>query len=165
MTTAFQGTPVTLEGTIPAVGTAAPDFKLTAADLSDKTLASYEGKIKVFSVTPSLDTSVCALSAVRFAKEAEKLRDKGVIIINVSADLPFVFTRGCEATAGFEKLSTFRGCFPYGLKMTSGPLEGLYARAVIVVDKDNKVVYTQLCPEITKEPNYTEVLEAVKKLL
>ena len=164
-TVTFQGNPVHLEGTLPAVGTTAPDFKLTGADLADKTLADYAGKVKVVTVTPSLDTPVCALSAVRFAKEAETLREKGVVILNVSADLPFVFSRGCEATAGFEKLSTFRGCFPYGNKIVDGPLAGLYARAVLVLDKENKIVYTELCPEIAKEPNYTKVLDAVKALL
>ena len=163
----FQGTPVTLAGALPAVGSVAPDFALVAGDLSEKHLKDFEGKIKVVSIVPSLDTPVCALSAQRFNKESEALKD--VVVLNVSADLPFAAARFCESTklAHITTLSTFRSCEfgkTWGVRIMDGPLAGLNTRAVLVLDRDNKVVYEELVSEITHEPNYAAVLDAIKKL-
>jgi len=167
MTTAFQGNPVTLAGKLPEVGSIAPDFTLVASDLSEKSLKDFEGKIKVISIVPSLDTGVCALSAQRFNRESENMKD--VVVLNVSADLPFAATRFCESTklSHITTLSTFRSCEfgkTWGVRMMDGPLAGLMARAVVVLDRNNKVVYEELVDEITHEPKYGPVLEAVKKL-
>jgi len=167
MTTAFQGNPVTLAGKLPAVGTVAPDFTLVASDLSEKHLKDFEGKIKVISILPSLDTQVCALSAARFNRESEKLQD--VVVLNVSADLPFAASRFCDSNklSHITTLSTFRSCEfgkTWGVRMMDGPLAGLMARAVVLLDRENKVVYEELVSEITHEPNYAAVLEAIKKL-
>lgn len=163
----FKGNPVKTAGALPAVGRAAPAFTLTGGDLSDVTLASFAGKTVVLNIVPSLDTSVCALSAKRFNAEAGKV--KNTVIVNVSADLPFAQKRFCDA----EKLATISNlsCFrapafgkDYGVAIVAGPLAGLLTRAVVVVDAKGAVAYTELVPEITQEPNYDAALKAVKAL-
>ncbi len=151
-------------GELPAVGTIAKDFTLVAGDLSEITLASYAGKKKLLNIVPSLDTGVCATSTKKFNEQADSLDNTVVLVI--SADLPFAQQRFCEAEGlkNVDNLSTFRSSFAdnYGLKIIAGPLSGLCSRAVIVLDENNKVLYTEQVPEITQEPDYDSALEALK---
>jgi thiol peroxidase len=164
-TITFKGTPVHTSGELPKVGSKAPDFKLVKQDLSEVTLASYRGKKKILSIFPSIDTSVCATSVRRFNEKASKMQ--GVAMLNVSADLPFAAKRFCgaEGLAGVETLSTFRGSFAndYGVRLTDSPLAGLCARAVVVLDANDKVVHAELVPEIAQEPNYETALAAASR--
>ncbi len=142
-------------GELPAIGSTATDFTLVAGDLSEKKLASYEGKKKVLNIVPSLDTPVCASSARKFNESAASLDNTVVLVI--SADLPFAQGRFCEAEGikDVEMLSTFRSSFAadYQLDIVEGPLTGLCSRAVVVLNEANEVVYTEQVPEITQEPN------------
>jgi len=156
----LKGNPINTSGTLPAVGSPAPAFTLTAGDLSNATLDSYAGKKKVLNVFPSVDTGICALSVKAFNAQAGSRED--AVVINISADLPFAQGRFCGAE-GIENainLSSFRSTFAddYFLKITDGPLAGLCSRAVIVLDADNKVLYTEQVPEITQEPAYAAAL-------
>lgn len=153
-------------GDLPAVGSAAPSFSLVAADLSEKTLADFAGKNVILNIVPSFDTGTCALSVKAFNSKAGELGD--TTVINVSKDLPFAQKRFCEAE-GVEhvtSLSAFR-CSGfgdnYGIAMTDGPLKGLLGRAVVVLDGEGKVAYTELVSEIVDEPNYDAALAAVKQ--
>ena len=162
--TALQGNPVSLAGNLPAVGSTAPDFKLVTKDLGDVTLADYAGKKKLLNIVPSLDTPVCATSTKKFNDAMAGKTDAVALVI--SADLPFASGRFCGAE-GIENvvtLSIMRSKnFPkdYGVLIEDGPLAGVTARAVVVLDADNKVVYTQLVPEITQEPDYDAALAAL----
>ena len=162
--TALKGNPVTLVGELPAVGTQAPDFELVAADLSDSSLATYAGKKKLLNIVPSLDTPVCATSTMKF-NEAMASRNDAVALV-ISADLPFASGRFCQAE-GIENvlnLSMMRSKNfgkDYGVLMQDGPLAGITARAVVVLDANDQVVYTQLVPEITEEPDYDAALAAL----
>ena len=161
-TVTFKGTPIQLAGAFPTVGKQAPDFKLAAGDLSDKQLADFQGKIKILNIVPSLDTPVCAISARKF-NEAVGAREN-VVLLNISADLPFAQGRFCESNAlkNIVTLSTFRAPTfgkDYGVLLAEGPLAGLTARAVVVIDASNKVTYTELVPEIAQEPNYDAALK------
>ncbi|MEI6644878.1 MAG: thiol peroxidase [bacterium] len=163
-TITFKGTPIQLAGSFPIVGKQAPDFKLTTGDLSDKQLADFKGKTKILNIVPSLDTPVCAISARKF-NEAVGTR-QNVVLLNISADLPFAQGRFCESNAlkNIVTLSTFRTPTfgkDYGVQIAEGPLAGLTARAVIVIDASNKVTYTELVPEIAQEPNYNAALKLV----
>ena len=157
---------VTLNGQLPAVGSLGPNFAATQADLSDVHLEDWRGQRVVLNIFPSVDTGVCAASVRRFNAEAAALENTAVLCI--SKDLPFALKRFCGAE-GLDKvvpLSTFRcNCFTdgYGLLQTDGPLRGLLARAVVVIDTDGKVLYTELVPEITEEPNYEAALAVLKK--
>ena len=154
---------VDVAGTLPAKGSKAPAFSLVNAELGESTLATYAGKRKVLNIFPSVDTGVCAQSVRTFHEKASGLDD--TVVVNISADLPFAHKRFCaaedieNATAG----STFRSDFAsdYGVKMTDGPMAGLCARSVVVVDAEGKVVHTQLVDEITTEPDYDSALAAV----
>lgn len=159
----FKGNPATTCGGLPATGAAAPDFKLVKTDLSEISLADFAGKKKVLNIFPSLDTPTCANSVRRFNEEAAKA--EGCVVINISADLPFAQKRFCGAE-GIEAAitaSTFRSPFAkdYGVELTDTALAGLCARAVVVLDADNKVVYTQLVAEVTEEPDYDKALAAL----
>ena len=162
----LKGNPFHTSGELPAVGATAPDFRLVTADLQDVTLATYKGKTKVLNIVPSLDTAVCAVSARKFNEKAASIRDAVVLV--VSADLPFAMKRFCS-TEGLHNvlpLSMMRGrnfAKEYGTLITDGPLEGISARAVVVIDANDKVVYTQLVPEIGEEPNYDAALAAIAK--
>ena len=152
----FKGNPVNVAGSLPAVGSQAPAFSLVAGDLSDKTLADFAGKRKVLNIFPSIDTPVCAASVRHFNQDAAGLADTAVLCI--SADLPFAQGRFCGAE-GIENVlvgSTFRSSFAsaYGAQTVDGPLAGLCARSVVVVDADGTVTYTELVPETTQEPDY-----------
>ncbi len=161
----FKGSPVHTYGDIPAVGTQAPGFDLTSKDLSDVRLSDFEDKRVVLNIFPSLDTPVCAMSVRRFNKEAADLKDTAVICI--SKDLPFAMNRFCAAE-GIENVtvaSAFRSPVfvkNYGLEMVDGPLAGLLARAVIVIDKDGKVIFSDLVDEITHEPDYEGAISVLK---
>jgi len=160
----FQGTPVNTAGELPTVGQAAPDFTLTKTDLSDVTLADYKGKTVVLNIFPSVDTPVCAASVRRFNEEASKLEN--TVVICASQDLPFALDRFCGAE-GLENviaLSALRSDNfgkDYGVGIIDTALAGLLARAIIVIDEQGKVTYTQLAPEIAEEPDYQSALEAL----
>lgn len=156
----LQGNPVDLNGTLPQVGAPAPAWVLTAADLSDKTLADFAGKRKVLNIFPSVDTGVCAQSVRTFNQRASQLDN--TVVLCISADLPFAQARFCGAE-GLDQvvtLSAFRSSFAtdYGVQLASGPLRGLTARAVMVLDEKDQVVYVGLVPEITQEPDYDAAL-------
>jgi thiol peroxidase len=159
------GNPISVAGTFPKPGDRAPDFSLTTKELKDIGLGEYAGKRKVLNIVPSLDTPVCAKSTREFNQKAGSVANAVVLV--VSADLPFAMNRFCS-TEGLENvvtLSTFRGRDfhgKYGVDITDGALRGLTARAVVVLDPDNKVVYSQLVPEIKQEPDYDAALAALK---
>lgn len=163
-TTHMKSTPVQTVGDLPEVGAPAPDFTLTGADLSPVTLQELRGRRVILNVFPSLDTGVCAASVREFNSRATDLEDTTVLA--VSADLPFAAARFCSAE-GIENVrsgSVFRSSFgdDYGVTMVDGPLEGLLARAVVVVDAEGVVRYAQLVPEITEEPDYEAALAAAR---
>lgn len=163
----LKGNPIETIGTLPAIGKKAPDFLLTKEDLSDVTLSAFAGKRKVVNIVPSLDTGVCAASARRFDIEAAKLSD--TVILTVSCDLPFAMARFCKAEglSNIISLSQLRNrAFgrDWGVEITTGPLSGILSRAVVVLDKDNTVVYAEQVPEIAQEPNYDAALVALKAI-
>lgn len=160
----LKGNPINLDGTFPEVGQQAPNFQLTTASLSDVSLAEYAGKKKVLSILPSLDTPVCATSTQKF-NQAVSDKD-GVQLLVVSGDLPFAAGRFCEANSAGATvtLSTMRNqefASNYGVLMSDGPLAGLTARAVLVLDEDNQVLHAELVPEIAQEPDYDAALAAL----
>jgi thioredoxin-dependent peroxiredoxin len=161
----LAGNPIEIGGTFPKVGDTAPAFSLVGADLADVTLETYAGKRKVLNIVPSLDTPTCATSTRKFNAEAGALDNTVVLVI--AADLPFAMKRFCE-TEGLENvvsLSTMRGrefMNNYGVEIKSGPLAGVTARAVVVLDANNKVLHSELVPEIKSEPNYAAALAALK---
>jgi len=163
---AFKGNPVKTAGNLPVVGTQAPAFSLTGKDLSDVTLASYAGKTVVLNIFPSIDTPVCSASVRRFNAEAGALGN--TVVLCISADLPFAHGRFCTVE-GLDKvvpLSVFRSpAFgtDYGVVITEGPLRGLLSRAVVIIDKAGKVIYTEHVAEITKEPDYEAALRALPR--
>ena len=159
------GNPITVEGSFLSNGQHAPEFSLVNAKLADVSLADFVGKRKVLNIVPSLDTPTCATSTRKFNEAAGKLSNTAVIV--VSGDLPFAASRFCT-TEGIENVltaSTFRGhefAQAYGVDVTSGPLTGLTARAVVVIDENDKVVHAELVGEIKNEPNYDAALAALK---
>jgi len=160
----FKGNPVETVGTLPAVGSKAPDFLLTKTDLADVSLKDFEGKIKVLNINPSLDTGTCAMSAEKF--NAQVAAHPNVVVLNISADLPFAAKRFCEAHKIDQviTLSEFRSRDfgkDYGVQFKTGPLAGILSRSVVVLGKDNKVVYTEQVAETTHEPNYDAVWKAL----
>ncbi len=165
-TVTLKGNPIHTIGELPNVGARAPDFKLVNGDLANVSLRDYAGKKKILSISPSLDTSVCAAAARKFNQQAGKLPD--TVVLLVTADLPFASKRFCTAE-GLENvvpLSMMRSrdfAKDYGVLITDGPMAGICARAVVVVDEKDQVVYNQLVPEITQEPDYEKALAAVRK--
>lgn len=158
------GEPVEVAGDFPAVGQAAPSLTLTDAELNDVTLADYAGKRKVLNIIPSVDTPTCATSTRRFNELASRLENTVVLV--VSADLPFAAKRFCgaEGLDGVKTLSTFRHPefhAAWGVDLRSGPLRGLCARAVVVLDEHDRVVHGELVAEIKDEPNYEAALDAL----
>jgi len=163
-TVTLHGNACNTNGELPAVGSAAPDFHLVDGKLGDVHLADYSGKKKILNIVPSLDTPTCAISAKTFNEKAAGRDD--VVVLVVSADLPFASGRFCEAeglknvvplslmrTRGFAK--------DYGVLITDGPLAGVTARAIVVIDENDQVVYTQLVGEIADEPDYDAALAAL----
>jgi thioredoxin-dependent peroxiredoxin len=159
------GKPIDVAGTFPAAGQQGADFTLVGKDLGDLKLESFAGKRKVLNIVPSLDTPTCATSTRKFNVAAAGL-DNTVVVV-VSGDLPFAASRFCT-TEGIENVvtaSTFRGhefAQAYGVDVTSGPLKGLTARAVVVLDANNKVLHSELVSEIKNEPNYDAALAVLK---
>ncbi len=161
----LRGKPFQLSGTLPKIGTHAPDFTLTNIELAEIGLRNFHGQKVVLNLFPSLDTPTCSLALKHFNKLAIQMPK--VIVLCISADLPFAQKRFCLAE-NLNKVvlfSTFR--HPefgqhYGVTITNGPLAGLLARAVLVLDENGKVVYTQQVAEISEEPDYNTVLSALK---
>ena len=162
----FKGTPCHTYGNIPAVGTKAPCFNLVTKDLTDIRCNDFPGKRIVLNIFPSLDTPVCAASVRRFNQEAAGLTDTAVVC--VAMDLPFAQGRFCSAE-GIENVivaSAFRSptfSQQFGLQIVDGPLAGLLARAVIVLDENHKVIFSDLVEEITNEPDYEGAISVLKK--
>lgn len=160
----FHGNPVKVDGTFPVVGSTAPDFSLVDKDLADSTLADYAGKRKILNIFPSVDTGVCAASVRRFNELAGNMND--TVVLCISADLPFAQARFCgaEGLSNVTMLSLMRGrkfLNDYGVALVDGPLAGLAARAVVVLDADNKVLHTERVAEIGNEPDYEAALKAL----
>lgn len=164
-TVLLAGNPIHLAGHFPAKGSKAPSFRLVGTDLGDVSLASFHGKRKVLNIVPSLDTPVCQASTRRFNQEAGNMADTVVLVI--SADLPFAMKRFCETEGlkNVESLSTLRGrefMANYGVEIIDGPLAGLTARAVLVLDGNDVVIHAELVPEIKQEPDYAAALAALR---
>jgi len=162
----LKGNLISTIGALPAVGSKAPDFRLTKGDLGDASLGDFAGKVKILNIVPSLDTGTCAASARAFNKAADTM--KGVVILTISRDLPFAQKRFCEAegiksVVPLSELRTRDFGKSYGVEIVDGPMAGLLSRAVVVMDRNDKVVYTQQVPEIAQEPDYGKALEAARK--
>ncbi|WP_437612870.1 thiol peroxidase [Erwinia sp. V71] len=161
----FQGNPVAVAGQLPVPGQAAKAFSLVAKNLGNVALSEYAGKRKVLNIFPSIDTGVCAASVRKFNQLAGELDN--TVVLCISADLPFAQSRFCgtDGLTNVITLSTLRGSEfkqDYGVEITDGPLQGLTARAVVVLDENDKVLYSQLVNEITTEPDYDAALAALK---
>lgn len=166
-TVTLKGSPIEISGSLPALGVKAPDFSLTKSDLSDVKLSDFSGKKLVLNIVPSLDTGVCAASARRFNQLATSTG--GAVILTISRDLPFAQKRFCEAEgiANVLTLSELRNRNfgkAYGQEILSGPLAGLLARSVVVIDASGIVRYTEQVPEIGQEPDYESALAALAKI-
>lgn len=164
-TVTLGGNPVEVAGDFPQVGQQAPAFTLVASDLADTSLASFDGKRKVLNIFPSIDTPTCATSVRKFNQSASALPNTAILCI--SADLPFAQKRFCgaEGLSNVVTLSTLRGqefLEDYGVALKSGPLAGLAARAVVVLDENDRVLHSELVSEIKSEPNYENALAALK---
>jgi thiol peroxidase len=160
----LKGNPCTTSGELPAVGARAPDFTLVDASLADRKLSEWQGQRKILSIVPSLDTPVCQASTRRFNQQAAGLDNTVVLVI--SADLPFAQKRFCAAEGldGVHTLSMMRNrnfAKDYGILINDGPLGGLTARAVVVLDENDTVLHTQLVSEIAEEPDYDRALAAL----
>lgn len=162
----LKGNTIHTNGQLPSLNSKAPDFVLVDSDLQEKSLKNFSGKRKLISIVPSLDTSVCSISTKKFN---EKVKDHPeVAVLVVSADLPFAQKRVCgaEGIKNITTLSMMRSkdfAKNYGVLIQDGPLAGICARAVVVLDENDKVVYEELVPEITQEPNYDKALQALIK--
>lgn len=160
-----KGNPITTSGELPKKGDQAPDFILTKTDLSDVTLKDFEGKRKILNIVPSLDTGVCAKSTVRFNEEVKKYED--LVVLTISCDLPFASSRFCK-TNNVDQVVTLSELRSrafgenYGCRITSGLLTGLLSRCLIVLDRQNRVLWSQQVPEIAQEPDYEGALLALR---
>lgn len=155
------GEPLDVAGTLPKIGQTAPAMALTNTDMQDVTLETFAGKRKVFNIIPSVDTPTCAMSTRHFNELASNLTDTVVLV--VSADLPFAAKRFCgaEGLDNVETLSTFRHpefLEAWGVALRNNPMEGLCARAVVVLDADNQVLHSELVSELKNEPDYDAAL-------
>ncbi|GAB6090426.1 thiol peroxidase [Spirochaeta dissipatitropha] len=160
----FKSTPVHTSGNLPQPGSKAPDFLLTDNNLKDYSLADLGKGRKVLNIVPSLDTGVCATSAKRFEQEITNFPE--VKLITVSCDLPFAQKRFCTEASLSQgiTLSQMRNKDfgkVYGVEMTDGPLKGIFSRAVVIIDENNIITYTEQVPEITREPDYQKALAAL----
>ena len=161
----FKGSPINTSGSLPKIGSAAPDFRVVKADLTPMSLREFKGKKVILNIFPSIDTGVCAASVRRFNVEATKLTD--TVVLCISKDLPFAQKRFCAAE-GLDNVITgseFRDSNfgdAYGVRIVDGPLEGLFSRAIVVVDEKGMVRYTEQVPEIAQEPDYERALAALK---
>ncbi len=164
-TTKLKGNPVKVAGEFIAVGKHAPEFDLVKADLSTLSLKDLKGKNVILNIFPSIDTGVCATSVRKFNQLAANLKD--TVVLAISKDLPFASGRFCsvEGIENVIPVSDFRKTDfdkNYGVLIEDGPLAGLLARSIVVIDKNGKVIYTEMVPEITEEPNYDKALDALK---
>lgn len=164
-TVTLKGSTVHTNGQLPATNSKAPDFKLVNSDLKDVSLSDFKGKKKLLSIVVSLDTPVCSLSSKKFNQEVAKLSN--TVILVISADLPFAQKRLCgvENLTNVIPLSAMRSkkfAEDYGVLIQDGPLAGITARAIVVLDENDKVLYSELVPEITSEPNYDKALASLK---
>ena len=164
-TVMLKGSPVNTIGELPAVGSQAPDFTVTKTDLSEIRLKNYLGKKIILNIFPSLDTPTCASTMRQFNEVANEFKD--ILILCISADLPFAQKRFCSAEHlnNVQPVSVFR--HPsfgenYGVTITDGPLTGLLARAAMILDEHGKVIYTQQVKEISEEPNYAAIITTLK---
>lgn len=165
-TVTLKGNAIHTSGELPSIGSKAPNFKLTKGDLSDVTLEDFKGKKLILNIFPSIDTAVCAASVRKFNEKAASLNNTAVLCI--SADLPFAQGRFCgsEGIKNVTTLSEMRNKDfgrSYGVSIQDGPLSGLLARSIVVVDDSGNVIYTELVPEITQEPNYDNAVSAISK--
>jgi len=163
-TITFAGNPVHTNGNLPSKGTKAFDFTLVKTDLSELNLGELKGKKVILNIFPSLDTGVCANSVRRFNKEAVAMAN--TVVLAISKDLPFAHQRFCttEGVTNVIPLSAFRNADfekQYGVLMEDGPLKGLFARAIVLIDENGAVAYSELVPEITQEPDYQAVIAAL----
>lgn len=161
----FKGNGMTLLGPELAVGSQAPDFALTATDMSTKSLADYADKVKIFSIVPSVDTPVCDTQTRTFSKQLAEVSDD-IVVLTVSVDLPFAFKRWCGA-AGVENVECLSDFKDHEFGKTFGVRIkelGILARAVVVIDKDNTIKHVEYVGEVTEEPDYTAAFEAAKAL-
>ncbi len=160
-----RGNPIQVAGSFPQTGQTANPFSLVGGDLADVTLASFAGKRKVLNIFPSIDTPTCATSVRKFNAQASELAN--TVVLCVSADLPFAQKRFCgaEGLENVVNLSTMRGrefLDDYGVRISSGPLAGVAARAVVVLDEQDRVLHSELVPEIGQEPDYQAALDALR---
>ncbi|MBS0629115.1 MAG: thiol peroxidase [Verrucomicrobia bacterium] len=158
----LKGNPISTNGELPKVGATAADFVLVDKELNNKSLKDFGDKPKLLNIVPSLDTAVCSTSAKKFDQAIKGHPE--VVVLTISTDLPFAQGRFCsqEKIANITTLSMMRNkdfARDYGVLIQDGPLAGICARAVVVLDKNNKVIYTQLVPEITIEPDYEKALK------
>jgi thiol peroxidase len=161
----FKGNKIHTSGSLPKVGSRAPDFRLTSGGLEDVSLKDFAGKKKILNIAHSLDTGTCAATAKAFEARAAQLPN--TVILTISNDLPFAQKRFCEAEGirsviPLSQMRDRRFGRDYGVEYVDGPIAGLLARAVVVIDENNRVVYTQQVPETSKEPDYEAVLKAVR---
>ena len=163
-TISLRGTPVKTSGDLPELGQAAPDFKLVNQKLQDVSLANFPDKIKLLSIVPSLDTPVCSQSTIKFNEAAE--RYDNTVFLTISADLPFAMSRFCsfENLNNVMPLSMMRSrkfALDYGVLMEDGPLAGITARAIVIINQQNSVIYTELVHEISHEPDYQQAFQYI----
>ena len=161
---AFKENPIHTSGSLPKVGDIAPDFTLVDGELSEVKLSDFKGKNVVLNIFPSLDTDVCAKSVRNFNEKAGSLNN--TVVLGISSDLPFASTRFCshEGIKNTKALSVFRNdsfAKDYGVLLVDGPLKGLTARAVVVVNAKGEIIYNQLVPEITEEPDYNSAIDSI----
>ena len=163
-TVTLKGNPIHTAGSLPANGSKAPEFNLIGADLSEKSSAEFKGKKVILNIFPSVDTGVCAASVRKFNEEASGLDN--TVVLCVSRDLPFALGRFCgaEGLSNVIPLSAFRSSFgdDYGVTITDSPLQSLLSRAVVVLNEDGEVVYSEQVPEITQEPDYEAALASLQ---
>lgn len=164
-TVTLQGNSIHTNGELPEAGSQAPDFVLVNSDLENLTLADFAGRRKLLNIFPSLDTPTCAMSTRKFNEAADSQGDAALLMI--SADLPFAMTRFCAAE-GIDRVTSLsmmrsrKFAKDYGVLIEDGPLEGIAARAVVVIDENDKVLYTELVSEISDEPDYDKALSALQ---
>ncbi|MBF7730747.1 thiol peroxidase [Pseudomonas sp. N040] len=161
----LRGNPINVDGVLPVKGQKAPAFSLVNGDLADVTLANFAGKRKVLNIFPSVDTPTCAMSVRKFNTQAGQLAN--TVVLCISADLPFAQKRFCgaEGIENVVNLSTMRGqafLKDYGVAISNGPLAGVAARAVVVLDEQDKVLHSELVAEIGSEPDYTAAIAALE---
>jgi len=160
----LKGNPMNTSGNLPAKGSKAPDFKLVKSGLENFSLLELKGKKVILNIFPSLDTSTCATSMRKFNQLAAG--KTGTVVLGISKDLPFAHSRFCstEGITNVITLSGFRDSAfgkAYGVDIIDGPMAGLYARSIVIIDEQGNVIYTQLVPEIALEPDYDQALAAI----